>query len=306
MADALSNMVTLILTVFIPLHITLETTYLSKDANAVSSFVQSSSMLQQQTQQGELTSLLLKYWSLFALIYIIIPQTPLNILLNIIPLKDFLLTAFNLLSTTELLIKFAKFIEEQKQFLSGFLKFLNNMNDPNKSKLEEFTKLYQSSFTNYYNEKYHTDIRDKNVVESYLFGAYTDSVVALTKRYAGMIPSTNIIQTCFDFIVLNIINMKLTISSYYNFADEHANIPSDASNGSGQSSYTDNHDQSTASGTGFQPGSFESTTNRGTEPYYNELNLINNIVNEVKNLFRHPPSVSKPDEPTEPSEPDLD
>ena len=261
-------------------------------------------MLQQQTQQGELTSLLLKYWSLFALIYIIIPQTPLNILLNILPLKDFLFTAYNLLSTIELLLKFSKFIEEQKQFLSGFMKFLNNMNDPNKSKLEEFTKLYQSSFTNYYNEKYHTDIRDKNVVESYLFGAYTDSIVALTKRYSKMIPSTNIIQTCFDFIVLNVINLKITISSYYNFADEHTNRPDETQTGYNQPH--DNGGEASASGSGYQPGSFENTTNRGTEPYYTELNIINNIVSEVKKLFHPAPSTPRPDEPSEPTEPDLD
>ena len=305
MSEIFSSVLSSIVSVIIPLHVTLETVYLSKDSNAMSSFVKSSSMLQPQTEQNELTTLLLKYWALHGVIYLLIPQTPLKTVIDIIPFSGFILFVYNCLATIELLGKFTKFIIEQQQFLTNFIKFIESFKDPKKSKLEQFTKLYQSSFTNYYNQKYHTDIRDQNLVDSFLFGNYTDSVIALCKRYGGLLPMTNIIPTCFDFIVMNIINLKNSVQSYYNFADEH--VPLNSENTTEPKK--ENESTGSSSGSDFHPGSFGATNRNGTETPYEEYSIINDLLEQAKTLFNPPkqPPKSKPQEPEEqPNMPDLD
>ncbi|KAG0669033.1 hypothetical protein C6P45_004173 [Maudiozyma exigua] len=303
MSEIISSVLSLIVSVILPLHVTLETVYLSKDSNAMSSFVKSSSMLQPQTEQNELTTLLLKYWALHGVMYLLIPHTPLKTIIDIIPLSGFILFVYNCLATIELLGKFTKFIIEQQQFLTNFLKFIESFKDPKKSKLEQFTKLYQSSFTNYYNQKYHTDIRDQNLVDSFLFGNYTDSVIALCKRYGNLVPMTNIIPTCFDFIVMNIINLKNSIQSYYNFADEHTPLNPESS----EKTKKENHSagSGTSTGSAFHPGSFDATNRSRTGTPYEEYNIINDLLEQAKNLF-NPPNTTPQETEEQPNMPDLD
>ena len=309
MSEIISSILSSIISVMIPLHVTLETVYLSKDSNAMSSFVKSSSMLQPQTEQNELTTLLLKYWALHGVIYLLIPQTPVKTIIDIIPFSSFILFVYNCLATMELLGKFTKFIIEQQQFLTNFIKFIESFKDPKKSKLEQFSKLYQSSFTNYYNQKYHTDIRDQNLVDSFLFGNYTDSVIALCKRYGNLVPMTNVIPTCFDFIVMNIINLKNSIQSYYKFADEHVPLNSEGTTETNKESTTGSSSSGSSSGSDFHPGSFGATNRSRTEAPYEEYNIINDLLEQAKTLFNPPkqPSKTKPEEPEEePNMPDLD
>ncbi|CAB4252334.1 similar to Saccharomyces cerevisiae YOR152C Putative protein of unknown function [Maudiozyma barnettii] len=312
MSGVITSILSSIVSIIIPLHVTLETVYLSKDSNAMSSFVKSTSMLQPQTEQAELTTLLLKYWALHGIIYLLIPQTPLQFLVGILPFSGLIIFIYNILATVELLAKFTTFINEQQQFLSNFLKFINSMNDPKKSKLEQFTRLYQSSFTNYYNQKYHTDIRDQNLVDSFLFGTYTDSVIALCKRYAKIAPQTNIIPTCFDFIIVNIINFKNFVLSNYNFAEEHSNMNTGTSNttpNKSSSSFGNEKTTGRSSGTNFHPGSFESTNNSNYDTPYEEYNIINDLLNEAKKLFNPPtqrPHPEADDDLDEPNMPSLD
>ncbi|SMN18418.1 similar to Saccharomyces cerevisiae YOR152C Putative protein of unknown function [Maudiozyma saulgeensis] len=311
MFEVISSVLSSIVSIIIPLHVTLETVYLSKDSNAMSSFVKSTSMLQPQTEQGELTTLLLKYWALHAILYLLIPQTPIQFLVGILPFSEFIIFIYNILATVELLAKFTIFINEQQQFLSNFLKFVNNINDPKKSKLEQFTRLYQSSFTNYYNQKYHTDIRDQNLVDSFLFGTYTDSVIALCKRYAKFAPQTKIIPTYFDFIVVNIINFKNFVLSYYNFAEEHSNINTGNSNDttSGSTTSETENTSGSSSGASFHPGSFENPNRRSNKTPYEDYNIINELLNEAKKLFnppREPPNSETDDDLGGPNMPSLD
>lgn len=282
------NSLSYIVSVIIPLHLTLETVFLSKDSNEMSTFLKSTAMLQQQTAQSAITNLLLKYWTLYGLIYLLVPQTPLQIVINIIPLKSLILLGCNTLATMELLSEFIHFINEQKQFVTSFLKFMNNINDPKKSKFEQFTKLYQSSYTNYYNKKYGKDVRDPTLLDSFLFGAYTDSVVAVTKRFQYFFPKTNTIQSNFDFIILNILNFKNFIESYAKFAKEHpsGNNQQNSSSSEGNTLNNDGNNTSQSSGTDSQPGSFRSSTNGDNGTQYDEYDFINDLIEESKKFWR--------------------
>ncbi|CCF57511.1 hypothetical protein KAFR_0C05200 [Kazachstania africana CBS 2517] len=169
-----------IVSVLVPLQITIETLHLShKDSSRMG---KTTKVLHLQPQKATMVELLLKYWSLHCMIYLILPHTPLYIIYKLLPFSLMILTAFNLALTRELLLQFINVVEEQNSFIN----LINKIDNPKASSLDHLTNFLNFTI-------------NRKILQDFLFGRITEQMLIsteLTKDY----PSTNFVVQLFEWI----------------------------------------------------------------------------------------------------------
>lgn len=172
--------------VLAPLLITFETIHLSRDWP--SPILQTASYaLQQQKEKANLQLLLLKYWSIFAFIWLVLPYSPIYFIFDIIPFYNIVSFGVGCVLTEEISQGFVKFIEEQDKII-GLLQKMDKSTG-------NFEKVYNVILTtvNFNNNRY--------MATTFLFGKITEHFISPAKEISL---HTNYINSIFDNIILGI------------------------------------------------------------------------------------------------------
>ncbi|CCK68831.1 Atg40p KNAG_0B03900 [Huiozyma naganishii CBS 8797] len=167
--------------VLVPLQITVETISLSKDW-PFPILKTASYALQQQTEKLALHMMLLKYWSLYGIVYLILPNSPFYFVLDILPFLPLILTVCGVLAMRELVEQFIRFIQEQDKIIS----VMQNLNDPKASTFEMLSNLYYTTI-NLNNQEL--------ITTTFFFGDLTKLLLSLSK--AIPFPSTTYLNQWF-------------------------------------------------------------------------------------------------------------
>lgn len=193
----------------LPLQITFEVIYLSKDW-PIPILKTASYTLQQQKERTILQLLLLKFWAVYGTIYFIIPNSPFYFLTRLVPFDSILLTIFQIISLNEILNQFIKFIEEQDKIIA----LLQNFDNSSKSNFEIFSNIIFTTI-NLNNKDY--------IATSFLFGDYTKLLIIYTKTL--LLPSTNYIENTFQYMTKGITIVKNFIQKEQNeYRGNHQNF----------------------------------------------------------------------------------
>lgn len=195
MLSAISRSLQFVFGALLPIQITLEVIYLSKDW-PIPMLETASYTLQQQREKLSLQLLLLKYWTIYGLIYLVLPNSPFYFIFHFVPFESIVLSVLQLISLNEILNQFSKFIEEQDKIIA----FLQNLDDPTKSKFSILSNIIFTTI-NLNNKEY--------IATTFLFGDYTKLLITYARTV--LLPKTNYINIVFDSIIQVITIVKLYI-----------------------------------------------------------------------------------------------
>lgn len=176
----------------LPLQITFEVIHLSKDW-PFPMLKTASYTLQQQVEKTSLQLLLLKYWAIYGLVYLIIPNSPFYFIFKFVPFNSIILTVLQLIGFSEIVRQFIKFIEEQDKIIA----LLQNWDDSSKTKFEILSNMIFTTI-NLNNKDY--------IATSFLFGDYSKILIIYTKTL--LLPETDYINAAFENIENSITFVK--------------------------------------------------------------------------------------------------
>lgn len=194
MLSIIARSVQFVFGVILPIQITLEVIYLSKDW-PIPMLETASYTLQQQKEKLSLQLLLLKYWTIYGLIYLVLPNSPFYFIFHFVPFESIILSILQLISLNEILKQFIKFIEEQDKIIA----LLQNLDDPSKSKFSILSNIIFTTI-NLNNKEY--------IATTFLFGDYTKLLISCTRTLP--LPKTKYINIVFDSII-----QVITIAKVY-------------------------------------------------------------------------------------------
>lgn len=195
MLSAISRSLQFVFGALLPIQITLEVIYLSKDW-PIPMLETASYTLQQQREKLSLQLLLLKYWTIYGLVYLVLPNSPFYFIFHFVPFESIILSILQLISLNEILNQFSKFIEEQDKIIA----LLQNLDDPTKSKFSILSNIIFTTI-NLNNKEY--------IATTFLFGDYTKLLITYARTV--LLPKTNYINIVFDSIIQVITIVKLYI-----------------------------------------------------------------------------------------------
>lgn len=195
MLSIISRSLQFVFGALLPIQITLEVIYLSKDW-PIPMLETASYALQQQREKLSLQILLLKYWTIYGLVYLILPNSPLYFIFHFVPFESIILSILQLISLNEILKQFTKFIEEQDKIIA----FLQNLDGSSKNKFSILSNIIFTTI-NLNNKEY--------IATNFLFGDYTRLLIMYTRTLK--LPQTNYIDSVFDSIIQAITIVKLYI-----------------------------------------------------------------------------------------------
>lgn len=138
---------------------------------------------------------LLKYWSLYGILFGIIPPNVTSMVLSNVPFASLIFLVANGIITQELLTKFTKFIQSQD---GKFIFLFNKFNDTNVSWYQWFS--------------YATTYDENNIASLFIFGEFTQFWISLSNKFP--FPSTNYLERTFDRL-LTYLNELTQVAIHY-------------------------------------------------------------------------------------------
>ncbi|CAL9732101.1 autophagy-related protein 40 [Monosporozyma unispora] len=188
----ISRIIQFIFGALLPLQITFEVIHLSKDW-PFPMLKTASYALQQQVEKVSLQMLLLKYWALYGLVYLIIPNSPFYFLCNFVPFDSIILTVLQLIAFSEIVRQYIRFIEEQDKIIA----LLQNLDGESKTKFQILSNIIFTTI-NINNKDY--------IATSFLFGDYSKMLIMYVRTL--LFPETDYINISFRYIEKGITTVK--------------------------------------------------------------------------------------------------
>lgn len=138
---------------------------------------------------------LLKYWSLYGIIFGVIPPNVTNGILANLPFASLIFLVASGIITQELLTKFTKFIQSQD---GKFIFLFNKFNDTNVSWYQWFS--------------YATTYDENNIANLFIFGEFTQFWISLSNKFP--FPTTNYLERSFDSLLTYLSELTRVVLHY--------------------------------------------------------------------------------------------